>query len=374
MKVALDVSAVPTQIAGAGRYVVELARRLPATGVETTLVTRRDDAQRWNAWSPSSSVAPVVPSNRVARLASEAWRLGVSETARGADVWHGPHYTMPHRGSTPCVVTIHDLTFFTNPEWHERRKVEFFRRAIRYAAAHAAVLSSVSEFTARQIDEVLGTHAPVVVAPHGVDLVRFNVDGTDDDERLIDLGVAPDTPFLLFVGTLEPRKGLDVLLDAFEQVSASDPSIELCIAGQAGWGVPELDERLATHPARSRIRRLGYVTDAALPALMRRSRAVVYPSRGEGFGLPVLEAMACGSLVVTTRDTVMHEVAGDAALLATVGDATSLAERITDALALDDRGRADASLLARERAQRFTWEISLERHRSAYDLARKVSQ
>ena len=372
MKVALDVSAVPDQIAGAGRYVVELAKRLPDSGIETTLVTRRDDAPRWSTWSPASRVEPLVPNSRAARLAVEAWRLGTSDVARRVDVWHAPHYTMPHRGDTPTVVTIHDLTFFTNPEWHERSKVEFFRRAIRYAATHAAVLISVSEFTARLIDEVVSPHAPVIVAPHGVDLDRFTPD--DDGAPLAQLDVASDVPYVLFVGTLEPRKGLDVLLEAFARVASGDSLMELWIAGQAGWAMAELDAQLALHPAASRVRRLGYVADQVLPALMRRSRAVVYPSRGEGFGLPVLEAMACGAVVVTTRDTVMHEVAGDVALLASVGDAQSLAARIVEATALSDDERASISRRSRARAEHFTWDVSLERHRSAYDLAMKVSQ
>jgi len=374
MKVALDVSAVPAQVAGAGRYVVELATRLPGAGVATTLVTRRDDASRWAKWSPASRVTPLVPNARAARLLVEAWRLGTSEVARSADVWHAPHYTMPHRGSTPSVVTIHDLTFFTNPEWHERRKVEFFRRAIRYAAAHAAVLISVSEFTARQIDEVLTPHAPVIVAPHGVDLERFTPVAVDDAALINGLGAPASAPYVLFVGTLEPRKGLDVLLDAFGDVARRDSSLELWIAGQAGWGVPGFDEHLARHPSSSRIRRLGYVDDRVLPALMRRSRAVVYPSRGEGFGLPVLEAMACGAVVVTSSDTVMQEVAGEAALLAQVGDVASLASRIEAATAMEGDDRAAFAGRARARAEHFTWDVSLERHRSAYDLARKVSQ
>ena len=221
---------------------------------------------------------------------------------------------------------------------------------------------------------MLHPRAPVIVAPHGVDLDRFTPVATDDESLLGELALSVATPYILFVGTLEPRKGLDVLLDAFGEVAREDPTLELWIAGQAGWGVPELDEQLARHPWGRRIRRLGYVPDQVLPALMRASRAVVYPSRGEGFGLPVLEAMACGGVVVTTSNTVMHEVAGDAALLSNVGDAASLAARIVEATTMDVDARTAFARRARMRAERYTWDISLERHRSAYDLARKGSQ
>src|ERR1700689_2114202 len=111
MKVALDVSAVPEHLAGAGRYTYEVARRLPTLGVTTTLVSRKGDGTRWQAWSPDAAVAPIVPTGRIPRLLFEALSLGTSTAARAVDVWHGPHYTMPRRGKNATVVTIHDLTF-----------------------------------------------------------------------------------------------------------------------------------------------------------------------------------------------------------------------------------------------------------------------
>jgi glycosyltransferase involved in cell wall biosynthesis len=369
VRVALDVSAVPAQVAGAGRYVVEIARRLPGAGVSTTLVARRDDTARWREWSPDARVVGAVPRARPARLAYEAWLLGVGGVARGADVWHGPHYTMPHRGRMPTVVTIHDLTFFTNPEWHERTKVTFFRRAIVYAARHARVLVSVSDFSARLLDEIVPEHAPVVVAPLGVDLVAFGPEDDGDAARLAASGLDPSAPVVLFVGTVEPRKGLDVLLSAFADVATRDGDVELWLAGQAGWGEGPIAAQLASHPFARRIRRLGFVEDAALPALYRRARAVAYPSRGEGFGLPVLEALACGASVVTTAETVMAEVAGGTARLVPAGDAAALAAAVLAALEEGPDERAARASRARERAEGFTWESCVTQHLYAYRRA-----
>jgi glycosyltransferase involved in cell wall biosynthesis len=369
MKLALDVSAVPPRLAGAGRYIGELARRVPATGVETTLVTRRDDTLRWHDWSPSTHIASIVPNARPTRLLYEAWVAGRSSTARSVDVWHSPHYTMPRHSSTPTVVTIHDLTFLTNPEWHERSKVPFFRRAIAYAATHADVLVTISEFTARQLDEQVPEHAPVVVATLGVDLERFSADSSGDAELLRAHGLAAERPYIFFLGTFEPRKGIDVLLDAFEEIAHRDDDVELWLAGQPGWGVKEIEARITAHGARSRIRRLGFVDEAVLPALMRQSRAVTYPSRGEGFGLPVLEALACGAIVVTSADTVMSEIAGDAALLASAGDALQLAEVLATTLDMSDDERARWARRARERAEIFTWDSSVAQHVRAYEMA-----
>lgn len=369
MKLALDVSAVPPRLAGAGRYIGELARRMPGTGVETTLVTRRDDTLRWHDWSPSSRIASIVPNARPSRLLYEAWLAGRSATARSVDVWHSPHYTMPHRSSSPTVVTIHDLTFFTNPEWHERSKAPFFRRAISYAATHADVLITVSEFTARQLDEQVPAHAPVVVATLGVDLERFSTDSSADAQLLGAHGLNPERTFILFLGTVEPRKGIDVLLDAFDVIARRGGDVELWLAGQPGWGVKEIEAKISGHGALARIRRLGFVDDAVLPALLRQARAVAYPSRGEGFGLPVLEALACGATVVTTANTVMSEIAGDAAMLARAGDAVQLAERLTSALDQNDEERALRARRARARAETFTWESSIAQHVKAYEMA-----
>ncbi len=371
MRVALDVSAVPREIAGAGRYIAELAARLPSRDVDTTLVTRAGDAARWHERSPSATIANLVPNGRATRLVFEAWSLGKSRTARSVDVWHSPHYSMPHRGSTPTVVTIHDLTFFTNPEWHERSKVAFFRRAIEYAASHARVLVCVSDFSARLLEEILPSHAPIVVAPLGVDLEEFQPVGTGDAQVLEANGLPPDSSFILFVGTIEPRKGLDVLLQAFDVTARRDNEIELWLAGQLGWLAGPVEAELAQHPNRGRIRRLGYVDEALLPVLYRRARAVAYPSRGEGFGLPVLEAMACGAQVVTSEATVMADVAGDGARLVPAGDPEALAAALLEMLAAGEGVRASWSRRARSRATRFTWDACLDRHLVAYGQARK---
>lgn len=368
VRVALDVSAVPPRLAGAGRYVAELARRLPSREVATTLVTRRDDTLRWHDWSPGSSIASVVPNARGSRLLYEAWLLGAGATAGSVDVWHAPHYTMPRRRTRPTVVTIHDLTFFTNPEWHERAKAPFFRRAIAYAARHADVLVSVSEYTARQLDSLVPHHAPVVVAPLGVDLERFALDDSSDSELLRAHQLPEDVPYLFFLGTIEPRKGLDVLLTAFDELAAQNPRLELWIAGQSGWGV-SLESLMDQCRHASRIRRLDFVDDGLLPALLRHSRAVVYPSRGEGFGLPVLEAMACGATVVTSSDTVMSEVADGTALLAPPGDPTQLGATIQVALNLGEHDRAQRARNARRRAEHFTWDSSVAQHLKAYEMA-----
>jgi len=369
MRIGLDVSAVPAQPAGAGRYIVELAQRLPEH-LTTELLTRKNDRERWEKLAPLAQLNGQVPSSRVLRLLYEREVLGASQTVKSVDVWHSPHYTMPHRASRPTAVTIHDLTFFTNPEWHEPAKVRYFRNAIRYAAKNASVLISVSDFTAKLLSEHVSTHVPVVVAPHGVDLERFSPTGIEDGALFAQAGLNESTPFILFVGTLEPRKGLDVLLHAFAELARDNDEIELWIAGQMGWGESNFAPLLERHSVRNRIRKLGFVSDELLPALLRRAEVVAYPSRGEGFGLPVLEAMACGSSVVTSAKTVMAEIAGATALYSQPGDAGDLADVLNQALSEPLKIRKERTVAARLRAQQFTWDASIAQHLEAYRIAK----
>ena len=371
MRLALDVSAVPAKPAGAGRYVVELASRVASVECELTLVSQVGDGARWAQWSPEAHVVEIVPNARPARLLYEAVALGRSSKV-AADVWHGPHYTMPRLRTRPTVVTICDLTFFTNPEWHERSKVLFFQRAIRYAAQHADALISISETTTSLLHELVKPTAPVTTIPLGVDLERFTVT-SETSGALAAHGLPSDVPYFFFLGTFEPRKGLDLLLEAFALVASHDSDVELWLAGQAGWGTDGVAQQITEHPFSDRIRRLGYVDDALVPTLMRSSRAVCYPSRGEGFGLPVLEALACGAEVITSRDTVMQEVAGTAAHLVPVGDVPALAAAMAQTARRTAQERDDGARRARARAEEFSWERTVVAHRALYASLAKHS-
>jgi glycosyltransferase involved in cell wall biosynthesis len=228
---------------------------------------------------------------------------------------------------------------------------------------------SVSDFSARLLEATIPAHAPIVVAPLGVELALFQPEDRDDESILRGHGLRADVPYIFFVGTVEPRKGLDVLIEAFREIAQHDPEVELWLAGQAGWGDGPIEARIEAHPYHARIRRLGFVDDALLPVLYRHARVVAYPSRGEGFGLPVLEAMACGASVVTTRETVMAEVAGDGARLVPVGNAEALAESLVEALGSSDDERRQWSSRARKRAEHFTWEACVAQHLVAYEQA-----
>ncbi|HLG68585.1 MAG TPA: glycosyltransferase family 1 protein [Acidimicrobiales bacterium] len=396
LRVSLDVSAVPPSPAGAGRYTTELARALARRGdVELVAVARRGDAARWRGLAGVASraagatprpdgtasraagadgieVVEVAPRTRPARLAWEQLALPGLLDGLGPAVHHGPHYTMPERARVPVVVTVHDLTFFDHPEWHERSKVWLFRRAIRRACRRAAVVVCVSARTAERLAQVCPVSVPVVVAPHGVDLVTFRPDEPapgHDEAALRSLGLDPGRPMVVFVGTLEPRKGVAGLVRAFDRVATTHSDVELVLAGQPGWGLDEVERALAAARHGDRVRRTGYVPDASVPALLRRAAVVAYPAVEEGYGLPALEALACGAALVTTSGTAMAELADGAALLTPPGDVDALAEAIGAALEAEGAARDERRRRGLAAAGRRTWDESAARHVAAYRQA-----
>ena len=366
IRLSLDVTAVPDQPVGAGRYTIDLAGALARRDdVSLLLWARRGDGRRW----APQDVRAVAPRRRPLRLAWEQLRLPGLLAASGAAVHHGPHYTMPERSRLPVVVTIHDLTFFDHPEWHERSKVPFFRRAIRRAAAHADVLVCVSERTAARLEELTRPRGRVFVVPHGVDHARFapaEPEPGADAAALRRLGV--EEPYVVFVGTLEPRKAVPDLVAAFGRVAARHPGLSLVLAGRPGWGGRDVDRSVEESGVAPRVVRTGYVPDDAVPALLRGAAAVAYPAHEEGFGLPALEALACGAPLVTTAGTAMAELAGSAALLVAPGDVGELAGALEAALA---GGREADARRARglEVAASHTWERSAAGHVEAYRQA-----
>jgi len=233
----------------------------------------------------------------------------------------------------------------------------------------------VSHVTADRLREVVDVRAPVTVAHHGVDHDRFRPDEPrpgGDGAVLAPLGIGSDQRIVLFVGTLEPRKGVGLLIEAFDRVAAKRDDAVLMLAGQRGWGSDQVSEGVARSRHPERIRTLGYVPDAALPALIRRASVVAYPAYEEGFGLPALETLACGTPLVTTSGTAMEEIAGEAALLVPPGNLDELCSAMETVLdGVDEAGGRTRRDLGLTLAASYTWARTAGVHAGVY---RKVAR
>lgn len=327
----------------------------------------------WHRSPPPEPWRPTVPVRGLplpGTLLYDAWhrlrRPAVERATGPVDVIHATTMAIPPP-TAPLVVTVHDLAFIDHPEFFTVRGLRFFRRGLELARQDAAVVVCPSEAT-RSACLANGFSADrVTVVPWGVDQTTATADEVSRVRRRHGLGRS----YLLFVGTIEPRKNLSRLMAAFAEVVAGGLDVDLAIAGPDGWNeeLAELvDQVEASDEVRDRIRALGFVAGPDLAALYAGAAAFCYPSLKEGFGLPVLEAMAQGTPVVTSSGTSTEEVAGDAALLVDPTSTQSIAAALTRVLTDTETAR-----LLRERgplqAARFTWEAAAAAMENAYRSA-----
>ncbi len=343
---------------GIGRYVVHLARNLPAADVEVVC---------FGAGVPSARVQSLIGTYvdlgwPRGPLRYELWhQLRRPRVTLDADVVHAPSLAIPPT-KLPLVVTVHDVAFLREPSAFTRRGLAFHRRGLAIAHREAAAIVTASRFARDELVSIGFAKDRIHLAPHGVE-VRTPETDPQIDARIAALGL--DAPFVLAVGTIEPRKGLDILAQALAVARSKRPDLTLTIVGPPGWlEVPGLDA-----PG---IRRLGTVDERTLDALYRRALVCAVPSRYEGFGLPALEAMARGCPVVASNATSLPEVVGSAGTLVPVGDVESLARALLE-VSEDHEVRGTMAELGRERAAGFTWQGSAHAHAAAYAAAVEAS-
>ena len=374
-RVLLDATAIPAERGGVGRYVDSLVEALDAAGAALSVVCQHRDAEGFSRLAPHSRIVPTAEElgSRPARLAWEQTTLPRLANRLPVDVIHSPHYTMPLAASVPVVVTLHDATFFSDRALHVGVKGRFFRAWTRTSLRRAAVCIVPSKATANEL--IRYTHPrpdALVVAYHGVDRAVFRVPDAGQIAAVAAHLRLGGQAWIAFLGTLEPRKNVPALVRAFiRSMTNRVDRPALVLAGSPGWD-PGVEPAVAAVPAGMTVLRPGHLPIELLPGLLGGARVVAYPSMGEGFGLPVLEAMACGAAVLTTRKLSLPEVGGDAVAYSGTG-AGDIAAALSDLLDRPER-RAELAAAAVERAAGFTWAASAAAHRVAYDRAVAAAQ
>ncbi|MEP6463496.1 MAG: glycosyltransferase family 1 protein [Frankiaceae bacterium] len=371
-RVLVDATAVPADRGGVGRYVDGLIDALGRADANFAVACQRADAERYGRLAPKAQIVagPAAISHRPARLAWEQTGLPLVAQQVNADLVHSPHYTMPLHADRPVVVTIHDATFFTDADLHTAVKGTFFRSAMRTALRRAQRAIVPSKATRDELIRILDADPTKIdVAYHGVDTEIFRPPSEAEIHRVSSRLGLHDTPYVAFLGALEPRKNVSGLIEGWmKAVAGRDDQPALVLAGGVGWD-DDVDRAVAAVPPPLRVVRPGYLRFTDLPGFLGGATVVAYPSRGEGFGLPVLEAMACGAPVLTTHRLSLPEVGGDAVAY-TEPDVDAIAASLT--VLLDDpERRAALSAAGVARAAEFTWEASAEAHLASY--ARAVS-
>lgn len=369
VSVLLDATSIPATRGGVARYIAGLLQGLDEGGTALTVVVKGADRAWLSERAPGHRyvVAPGLVSVRPLRLLWE--QLGLPVLARRLDLdrLHCPHYTFPLVWAGRSVVTLHDATFFSDPAAHGRLKRTFFRTWIRLARRWSRSTLTPSQATATEISRFVPRGVPSAVAPLGVDRELFHrPDAAELGAFRAAHGLSPDDRWIAFLGTVEPRKSVPALIRAHERLLSTRPGTPpLLVAGGLGWDTEAVASlRSAGDRPEAPLRYLGYLPLEQLAAFLGGSVVVVYPSTGEGFGLPVLEAMASGGAVLTTRRLAVPEVAGDAAAYTEPDDASI--ERALAALLDDDAERSRLVADGERRSADFTWRRCAAIHETVY--------
>ena len=355
MRIAFDVSPLSHPRSGVGNYIRgSLAGLVEAAGSSHEVVAFAPTSPAGKQVITAVLAGIDVELRLVALPFAHAWRTAWSVLGRPPaerflgrfDALHFTDWMTPPQRAGVRATTVHDLVPRHHPEWTTRRTRVMHGRKDR-AATGCDVVFCNSHYTAADVERTLGIPlARLRVAHPGVD-PSFTVDGE---------AAAPidGAPYVLTVATLEPRKNLGTLLEAHALL---DDAPVLAVAGGAGWGGVTVEG--------DRVRRLGYVSEAQLPAVYRGAAVFVFPSRFEGFGMPIVEAMACGVPVVASSHPSLDEACGDAAVRADPESAEAIAAGITEAL----RRRDELVARGLEHARRFTWSATGRVFRAGFEEA-----
>jgi len=369
MRIAIDATSVPRQRAGAGTYICNLVQALAQVDRDNTyfVFAKRETFDGRSLQRDGFRLLPVRLASRPARMLWEQAMLPLQLRRLGVDILHSPHYTTPLASAGwRRVVTFHDVTFFLLPRRYPVLRRLYFQGASRAGARLADLAIAVSETVKGDVVRHLGLPAERVRVVPLAPGPGFHP--LEDSARMEAVRSRYGLParFILNVGTLEPGKNQATLVRAFHRLKGEGLEQGLVIAGQKGWMYEKLFRLVDGLGLGDEVRFLGYLPDDDLAAVYNMADLFVFPSLYEGFGLPPLEAMACGLPVVASSAPALAEVLDGAALLVDAYDASALAEVSARALR-DKRLRSRLRRQGLERASQFSWQRTARGTVAAYE-------
>ena len=371
MRIAIDATSVPHQRVGAGTYIYNLVRALAQVDNDNRyfVFAKPETFEECLPTAPRFHLVPVRLPWRLARMAWEQTVLPLHLRRLGVDVLHSPHYTTTVvSGGWRRVVTFHDVTFFLLPERYPPLRGAYFRAASRAGARLADLVVAVSKTVKADVECHLRLPpervrvVPLAAAP------SFHPLGDAARTTAVRTKYGLPERFILNVGALEPGKNQATLVRAFHRLKRQDSEQGLVIAGPPAWRYERLFRLVDDLGLAGQVRFLGYVPAEDLVALYNLADLFVFPSLYEGFGLPPLEAMACGLPVVASTAPALREVLDDAALLVHPQDVVALAEAMAAALR-DEPLRSRLRQAGLRRAAQFSWERTARETVAVYDEA-----
>lgn len=354
MRIGIDGIPLLSPKTGIGHYTFELARAL----------AKINPADEFDLISPfpfnSSPGENELPAN-LRKVETQRrkfwWVVGLPRYVRRSAIslFHGTNYEIPLWSSCPTVLSIHDLSLLLYPEVHLNKAVRRARYRLPLMARVATRIITATEFMKREISEHLNVEpAKIAVTPYAPRSTFRPLSRSETDETRTRLGI--EETFVLFVGTLEPRKNLITLVQAFaELMKSTDLRPQLVIAGQKGWLIGETLNYIEKERLSQRVKLTGYISDEDLRALYSCCAVCVYPSLYEGFGLPPLEAMACGAPVIASDVPSLAEAVGQATVVVPAKDVQKLAQAIVEMIR-EAGQRSHYSRAGLEHAARFSWD------------------
>ncbi len=358
MTVYVDVSAAVNSRAGLGRYARSLAQALISEmdSPPTLFYNRTEQAQDIPEWSniPRRSIRIGYKPWRMMIWQGQLFRIAFNRLVPDARLFHATeHLLMPLR-DVPTVMTVHDLIYKLFPQHHKKLNYWFLNAAMPLFVRRADAIIVVSQATKNDLIRHYGTPDNKITVVHEAAATHFRVPPDSEVARVRAIYDLPER-FLLAVGTIEPRKNLTRLAESLARLRQDHRDLQLIVVGARGWLYGDFFTRLEELGVQDAVRLLGYVPDDDLPAIFRAATVYVMASLYEGAGLPVLEAMACGAPVVSSRESSMPELGADVARYFNPYDVNHMTDVI--GMVLDDRHlRAEMAAAGPERAARFSWQ------------------